>query len=234
MATTTTNLGLTLPAVNDPADIAVLNSNFDKIDEKCNPALFAPSGYGLGEIRAPIINTTAQVNALRAFGLNEFYSTSETACEGVSGLGMGSILTIPTMYAVTQYFFCRYPYSGCVLKRVSYVEVDNGWNPWEWVNPPMQLGVEYRTTERWNDMPVYMKLVDCGALPDKSSKSVAFASETTAAAFAWYGRAVNNGELISIPWLPDISVKTQKNKVYITTTDYFGSWYGYVGVKYTK
>ena len=170
MATSTTNLGLTKPSVNDAADIGVLNSNFDKIDTKCNPALFAPSGYGLGEIRAPFINTTAQVNAIRAFGLNEFYSTSETACEGVSGLGQGSILTIPTMYAVTQYFFCRYPYSGCVLKRISYVDVNDGWNPWEWVNPPMSLGIEYRTTERWQGKPVYAKLLDAGYLPNASSK----------------------------------------------------------------
>ena len=34
----------------------------------------------------------------------------------------------------------------------------------EWVNPPMQLGVEYRTTERWKGKPVYVKAVDIGAL----------------------------------------------------------------------
>lgn len=33
------------------------------------------------------------------------------------------------------------------------------WTPWEWVNPPMFPGVEYRTTERWNGEPVYRKLV---------------------------------------------------------------------------
>lgn len=29
------------------------------------------------------------------------------------------------------------------------------WNPWEWVNPPMALGVEYRTTGRYKNKPVY-------------------------------------------------------------------------------
>lgn len=33
----------------------------------------------------------------------------------------------------------------------------------EWINPPMMLGVEYRTTERWNGNVVYTKLVNCGA-----------------------------------------------------------------------
>lgn len=33
------------------------------------------------------------------------------------------------------------------------------WGEWEWVNPPMLEGVEYRTTERFNGSPVYRKLV---------------------------------------------------------------------------
>lgn len=32
----------------------------------------------------------------------------------------------------------------------------------EWTNPPMELGVEYRTAERWEGTPVYTVLVDCG------------------------------------------------------------------------
>lgn len=43
----------------------------------------------------------------------------------------------------------------------------------EWVNPPMLLGVEYRTTERYLGKPVYVKLIDCGNLPDGTTKEVA-------------------------------------------------------------
>ena len=39
------------------------------------------------------------------------------------------------------------------------------WNPWEWVNPPMQLGVEYRTTERYLGNPVYVKVIEAGFNP---------------------------------------------------------------------
>lgn len=35
---------------------------------------------------------------------------------------------------------------------------------WEWVNPPTRLGVEYRTTERYNGQPVYTMLTNCGLL----------------------------------------------------------------------
>lgn len=39
---------------------------------------------------------------------------------------------------------------------------NNVWGPFEWVNPPMELGVEYRTTERYLGKPVYVKLTDLG------------------------------------------------------------------------
>ena len=48
--------------------------------------------------------------------------------------------------------------------------------PWEWVNPSMSLGVEYRTTERWQGKVVYTKAINFGALPTESSKTVAHAS----------------------------------------------------------
>ena len=51
--------------------------------------------------------------------------------------------------------------------------VDGVWTPWEYVNPPMQLGVEYRTTERWQEAPVYAKLVNFGAAPNSASSSIA-------------------------------------------------------------
>lgn len=33
------------------------------------------------------------------------------------------------------------------------------WNPWEYLNPPMVNGVEYRTTEMHNGSPVYVKRI---------------------------------------------------------------------------
>lgn len=49
------------------------------------------------------------------------------------------------------------------------------WGEWEWVNPPMQLGVEYRTTERYLGKPVYVKVVDCGSCPADGYKDVVYA-----------------------------------------------------------
>lgn len=44
-------------------------------------------------------------------------------------------------------------YPGCYYRMVNGVQ--------EWLNPPMVAGVEYCTTERSGDLPVYAKRVSC-------------------------------------------------------------------------
>lgn len=53
---------------------------------------------------------------------------------------------------------------GCYYHMVDGVQ--------EWLNPPLLIGIEYRTIERYNGKPVYEKLVDFGALPNTSYKFV--------------------------------------------------------------
>ena len=52
-----------------------------------------------------------------------------------------------------------------------YIRKYATWQEPEWVNPPMQLGVEYRTTERHDSKAVYTILANIGALPNKASSS---------------------------------------------------------------
>ena len=46
------------------------------------------------------------------------------------------------------------------------------WMPFEWENPPMKIGVEYRTTERYSNKPVFVMAVDGGVFPNSSSKTI--------------------------------------------------------------
>ena len=54
-------------------------------------------------------------------------------------------------------------YPGCYYRTVDGVV--------EWLNPPLIVGVEYRTTERWNGSPVYAQLFDCSPLPNATTKA---------------------------------------------------------------
>ncbi len=47
----------------------------------------------------------------------------------------------------------------------------------EWINPPMVLNTEYRTTERFEGKAVYVKVIDCGTLPNDTTKRVAHGIE---------------------------------------------------------
>lgn len=63
-------------------------------------------------------------------------------------------------------------YPGCYYRTVGGVV--------EWLNPPMEVGVEYRTTERWLGKVVYTKLFYYGSLPtpEEGFKSVYFTDYT--------------------------------------------------------
>lgn len=47
----------------------------------------------------------------------------------------------------------------------------------EWINPPMENGVEYCTTKRFNGKPVYTTYTDIGVLPNNSSATIRLGNE---------------------------------------------------------
>lgn len=74
-------------------------------------------------------------------------------------------------------------YPGCYYRTVNGAV--------EWLNPPMVLGVEYRTTERYDGHPVYIKRVDCGEMPNAKTKRVDYADVRSRAISIDYGGIYN-------------------------------------------
>lgn len=64
-------------------------------------------------------------------------------------------------------------YRGCLTQRY---KISGTWSAWEWINPPMILGTEYRTTERYLGKPVYVKTINMGNLPGNAVKQSRFQS----------------------------------------------------------
>lgn len=107
------------------------------------------------------------------------------------------------------------------------------WMPFEWERPPMQLGVEYRTTERYNSKPVYKKAINTGALSAGTSKSVAHGVQNIGLRLsALYG--LNNGgdNLVSNPGITGILV--DGSNITITTAAGFSTSNSWVVIAYTK
>lgn len=127
----------------------------------------APAGYGLGETSGRYCddcNTATEIG---------FYRLSGASCKNVPlvapYLNYGVMLVERRVEFIQQ----TVSRSNVVIKRYSG---DNGstWSEWEWVNPPMYPGVEYRTTERFNGEPVYAQLFELGELPVDGDYKVAY------------------------------------------------------------
>ena len=107
----------------------------------------------------------------------------------------------------------------------------------EYANPPMTLGVEYRTTERYLGKPVYCKVVDFGTAPNNDAKNVSLSGmnidEVCDAIFHYYvPRNGENGVMTCHPNFTGllvcndvIQIRTNADR---TDTNF------YVTIKYTK
>jgi hypothetical protein len=111
---------------------------------------------------------------------------------------------------------------------------------WEYVNPPMIVGVEYRTTERWDGKPVYTKLIDCGVMPNNTGKFVDIGENVKAKEIT--AIAVKSGDsVVQMPWLNEsdgsllarVTVLNGRN-IYILTKSDLSEYTLSVKLKYTK
>lgn len=117
----------------------------------------APDGYGLGET-IPNGSSDADTITKTCFFFAKNNTPTNDWCFGLCiSRGPDKKLQIMWSEQGSGYQFN----DGCYAERIMKAGI---WGPWEWVNPPMKLGVEYRTTERYLGNPVYCKLVDCGAI----------------------------------------------------------------------
>lgn len=55
-------------------------------------------------------------------------------------------------------------YAGCYYRMAGQEQ--------EWINPPMVAGVEYRTAQRWEGMPVYVQRIHISSLPNDGVSNI--------------------------------------------------------------
>lgn len=113
----------------------------------------APSGYGLGDIATLAHN-------LNLHHSNGWFYFGPTASNKPEHIDYGCLLVVNRSGTEVECVQLAYdPISGIKAQR-TYRNTATGWSEWEYENPPMAEGVEYRTTERWLGKPVYTKLVE--------------------------------------------------------------------------
>lgn len=133
----------------------------------------APSGYGIGETPKYIANANDAVK-------NGRYAVNMSTLNLPGPMGELWEYTYLDVYTgnrpdayIKQTMTSPYQiWHQCAVTRCFY-DPRGGWQPWEWVNPPMALNTEYRTTERYMGRSVYKKLVALGEAPSaKGTKEI--------------------------------------------------------------
>ena len=114
---------------------------------------------------------------------------------------------------------------GCYYRMINGVT--------EWVNPPMMIDIEYRTTERYLGKPVYVKVVDFGPGANNAEKKVEHRARNAIVinygGYAKYG----NGEL-SVPWTTHSTLSASNTEIVMTADANYSGYNVYVWIKYYK
>lgn len=198
----------------------------------------APSGYGLGG-DAKVLTSDDDVNTIGASGWYGWVNNSVPRnAIGVTSLTImrvdaySSGVKVQTLYGATD--GVEFIMQPLVARRMIY---GSKIGAWEWVNPPMQIGVEYRTTERYLGKPVYTKVIDFGASPNNGAKNVNLGASNVdkicGASFHYYVPSTGeNGVMVSHPNYTGFLVSNTVVQIR-TNTDKTDTNF-YVTVKYTK
>lgn len=186
----------------------------------------APSGHGLGEAS----KNSADINTEKVNGY--FRTTSATANKPFQA-GAGHVRSYNAEIAVQNLFRCS---DGTEIVRYT---TDGGatWKE-DWANPPMALGTEYRTTERWDGSPLYTKLIDFGALPNAESKSIATGVQESNIKRAEV-IATNNSNTLQLPYFLANGTLAVKHlfvstNVQVTTNADYSGYNAYIRIWYIK
>lgn len=142
---------------------AINAENLNKIEQGI--ANSAPGGFGLGELTGRTANGFSDITGYGFYRIPTESGFAPDTTTNWGGVYIGASLSYGTLlYARNNALMA--------VREVSGGEV----GPIEWLNPPMELGVEYRTTERYLGKPVYVKTINMGNLPGNAVKQASFQS----------------------------------------------------------
>ena len=136
----------------------------DYIENKPN---VAPGGYGYGEVPVSIGNADDEETFVA--NLTEQFNKTTSKVRKVR-FTMGGGAWTGELWSAGNGYGCLVGHSysvkdvGWRFNRMIRNCQDGVWQPWEYENPPMRSGVEYRTTERYLGKVVYAKLITGKAL----------------------------------------------------------------------
>jgi len=156
----------------------------------------APAGFGLGE--AP--GNVPYLSDLSTATKSGWYGYRANAV-GNPMPGWNGTLLVTSSYEITvQTAYCAALNRVVATRCLDRCAGSTTFSEWEWINPKMDIGVEYRTTERFNGKAVYTKLFSFGALPNATYSAKAHGISGITHTISCHGCAkTNGGSMVAIP-----------------------------------
>lgn len=118
----------------------------------------APAGFGLGENCTNSVVYPNEIDSLKINGWYYYYDANGNNLVPGFNSQMGIVHVLSNPRLTYQYFYSS-AVIGYVARRYMTAQYTGSWSEWEYINPPMELGVEYCTTKRHNGQAVYTKLL---------------------------------------------------------------------------
>lgn len=189
----------------------------------------APAGYGLGG--NAIMTDSPDYNLDNISGSGWFVGAPK-----MDNFTFGSCLVENIQWSAGEGAQIAFLYPGTSSPavyntRIQRTKFNYAFGPWEWINPPTLLGVEYRTVERYNGKPVYAKAINFGQAPNATHKEVSHGIENFSQLVSYTGM-MGGANLIETPALDSIQINA--SNIRITTNTDVSASYVYLVLRYTK
>ena len=122
--------------------------------------------------------------------------------------------------------------SGSELRRHT---ADGGatWEPWEWENPPVADGAEYRTTKRSGGTPVYARNISVENAPNSAEQVIPHGLESITPV-AWDGVATDGKNVLILPFCNSFTVGVDSTSITLSTTEDYSGYAVELTLQYCK
>lgn len=141
---------------DDSGNITLTASNVNAYSKTETDTLLQnndPRQWGLGSVDGKMLTIDDDLDNIIINGWYSWSSSSPTNAP----VQYGRMILFGYSNTVTQIVSSDMPgWKNILVMRSRF---QGTWTPWEYVNPPMLLGVEYRTTERYLGKPVYTQVI---------------------------------------------------------------------------
>ena len=161
----------------DAEDAATTLANLGAAPNNHTHTEYAPAGYGYGGAMTMFNNQDGTFESTLNELLKDMPNYGSRKITFVDKVGLSTLPYEGTLWKYINDYACIYAVNYAGTKAIKYKQ-GGVWSDWEFQNPGMVTGVEYRTMDRINHKTVYKRRTSTGAIEYRLDGETTWKSET--------------------------------------------------------